>query len=82
LKERYEVLRSQSLGYLPGRAERELFMNQGMATWIKAWRNYSPEGSKSTEQQPLAGQSSMPIQADVVMILASMLMSCGKQAKM
>jgi hypothetical protein len=79
LKERYEVLRSQSLGYLPRRAERELFMHRGMAVWIKAWRNYTPPGDNPTTGGPVAGQSSVQTRKDIIMILAGMLAVCGKE---
>ncbi|SPF33925.1 hypothetical protein SBDP1_1170032 [Syntrophobacter sp. SbD1] len=77
LKERYEVLRSQSLGYLPGRAERELFKYRGMAAWIKAWRNYTPPGDNPTTGGSIAEHTSQTWE-DIVMILASMLTACGR----
>ncbi len=54
-------------------------MHRGMAAWIKAWRNYTPPEVGPTIDRSMAGQSLQRIQADIVMVLAGMLMACGKE---
>jgi len=79
LKDRYEELRSQALSRLPGRSGLELLTHRGMAAWIEAWRNYTPPAGNPAAYKPMAEQSSPRIPADIVMVIAGMLMACGKE---
>ncbi|MBW6487314.1 MAG: hypothetical protein K0B01_14310 [Syntrophobacterales bacterium] len=71
---RDQALRQHTTG--PGLG---LFVDRGMAAWIKAWGSYAPAGEKSAKANPVQRRSSM--EPDIVMILAGMALSCAKGGK-
>lgn len=78
--ERYEQLRGQALsqGRLSGGCALGLFVHRGMVSWLKVWGGYALAGSNPSQDNPVQSRSSIPIQADFVMILAGMALSCKK----
>ena len=71
---RYESLRHQAVGHLAPRAELGLFVQRGMAAWINTWGRYTPALLKPIAANPIQGGFS--IEADIVMIIAGMALSC------
>jgi hypothetical protein len=80
--QRYEQLRDQALNQLSCGCAMALFIHQGMAAWMKAWISYVPEGQRPPREDKLVQKnSSKKIQADIVMILVGMALSCTKGGK-
>jgi len=74
--ERYEQLRDQAMSRLSNGFGLGLFVDRGMAAWIKAWGSYTPAGERSARDNTAQKRYSM--EPDVVMILAGMVFSCTK----
>jgi hypothetical protein len=50
-----------------------------MAAWMKTWGSIAPAGEKLTRSTSPQSQSSVDVRADIVMVLASMALSCTKE---
>ena len=81
LTKRYEQLRGQVLdgNQMPGSYGLGIFLHRGMASWIKAWGSIGPAAEKSTSGHLPQRQSCVAVRADIVMVLASMALSCAKE---
>ncbi len=74
--DRYEDLRRHALGGAPvtgGGLGLTLFLRKGMAAWMEAWRCCASRGEQGSPDAPsLADRVPLPVQTELVTILAAM----------
>ena len=72
---RYEELRQQVLTGIASGHGHALLLRQGMRAWIETWSRCAPrESSQTVERRPANGNLPVPVQAEIVALLATLVL--------